>query len=527
MSGAAVTPSGVREGDPAALAALCTVRGPSVLAYCRQVAGESEAGPAAAEAFARFRKAVVEAGDTTSLNPEALLISATRTAAAARARVVALGHCAAVPRLLAERAEKTLPDADLMRLEAHLAECWTCRAPVARFKAAERAYLDPPEQKLEPAVAEQILAALVAAVPPPPEPEPAPPAPEVTSNGAAPYAVAPPDPDATQAFIVGQPTAEFQAPGMVEYDPADVAADETSSEPASRPKRARRGAPALLGGLPRRGKRSQRGRARPAPAASEAAAAAAATALAAAPLPAAAAQEPAGAPLPEAAAGEAAAVPAHAPAAGEAAAVPAHEPAASEAIPYEASEYAPRPRDRRDRRSRRSRRLPLILPILLVLLALLIALYVSGVFGGSEPASSPRVSVPVGAPGATTTPRLVGVPGAKNATARQVELAKARDRARQRGETLPSDKPDSAAKKTTTAATTPPPPPPAASATPARNTAAAPPPPPPPPPAAKPRSSAQKQIDARSGATGAEQIPPPADTSGVPDLAPPAETASP
>ena len=503
MSGAAVTPSGVREGDPAALAALCTVRGPSVLAYCRQVAGDSEAGSAAADAFARFRKAVVEAGDTTAVNPEALLISATRTSAAQQAHVVAPGHCAAVPRLLAERADKTLPDADLARLEAHLAECWACRAPVARFKAAERAYLDPPEPKLDPAVAEQILAALVAAVPPPPEPEPEPLVLQAP-NGAVPHAA--PDPDATQAFVsVGEPRPA--APEPAEYDPADVAADEISSEPAPRTKRARRATPALLGGLSRRGKRRERGP-QPAPAPEPepealAAAAASATAFAVAPVSEAGAHE---APAPEAIA------------------EPAPEPAAAttpDPIPYEAAEYAPRPRDRR---ATRSRRLPVLLPIVLIVLALLLALFVSGVFGGSEPESSPRVSVPAAAPTGAAQADLVVVPGAKDATGDEVELAKARDRARQRGETLPADKSDTPAKKQ--AAATTPPPPPAAAGTPAANAAPPPPPPPPPPPAVTKRASGEKQIDAGSGATGAEQIPPPADTSDVPDLAPPTDGAT-
>ncbi len=492
MSGAAVTPSGVREGDPAALAALATVRGPSVLAYCRQVAGESEAGPAAAEAFARFRKAVVEAGDATSLKPEALLISATRTAAATHAKVVAPGHCSAVPRLLAERAEKALPDADLARLEAHLAECWACRAPVARFKAAERAYLDPPEPKLDPAVAEQILSALVAAVPRPPEPEPEPPAPEAVTNGAAPLALPPHEPAATQAFAtVGEPGPGVeQTPDVVEHDPADDAADEISSEPAPRPRRGRRATPSRLGGLSRRGRRPERDRPRPAPEPSaQAAAAAAAGAFAVAPVSEASAHE--------------------------AVSTPASEPDASEPIPYEASEYAPRPRDRR---ARRSRRLPALLPIILVILAVLVALFVSGVFGGSEPESSPRVTVPAAAPGATASPELVVVPGAEEATGEEVERAKARDRARQRGEVLPSDKSDAKAKKS--AATTPPPPP-AAAAAPAANAA-----PPPPPPATTRQPRGQTQIDAGSGATGAEQIPPPADTSDVPDLAPPPETAT-
>ena len=46
----AVTPEGVRAGDPAALAALCERRGGAVLAYCREVCDPGDAPLAAAEA---------------------------------------------------------------------------------------------------------------------------------------------------------------------------------------------------------------------------------------------------------------------------------------------------------------------------------------------------------------------------------------------------------------------------------------------------------------------------------------------
>lgn len=211
MSGVTVTPTGVREGDPAALAALSAVRGPSVVAYCRHVAGEADAGAAAAEAFARFRVAVVNAGDTTSLNPEALLISATRAAAAAHAGTTAQGDCIEVPALLAARAAKTIAPDDLERLGSHLEQCWACRAPVARFKAAERAYSDPPEKTVDPALAAQIVGALIAAVPPPPPPEAAP----VASNGSAAHAPVSESP-AVADVSLDQPTEHFAVPDVRE-----------------------------------------------------------------------------------------------------------------------------------------------------------------------------------------------------------------------------------------------------------------------------------------------------------------------
>jgi hypothetical protein len=155
----------VRDGDPAALAGLCDRRGPAVLAYCQHVAGDAAAAAAAAEAFAHFRSAVVAADDMARLDPEALLVNATRHAAAHHAGIVATGVCAEVPALLAARAEHAISVADLERLDEHLATCWTCRAPVERFKAAERAYRDPPDASVPPEAATVIVAALAAAAP--------------------------------------------------------------------------------------------------------------------------------------------------------------------------------------------------------------------------------------------------------------------------------------------------------------------------------------------------------------------------
>src|SRR5437660_1569992 len=116
-STAAVTPAGVRDGDPAALAALTERRGSAVLAYAERVAGPELAVDAAAEAFARFRAAVVAVDDPLSIDPEALLLHVTRRAAAGRApdppaerraeRVAGI-DCANVPDLLVSRLEGEL-----------------------------------------------------------------------------------------------------------------------------------------------------------------------------------------------------------------------------------------------------------------------------------------------------------------------------------------------------------------------------------------------------------------------------------
>ncbi|HWC26509.1 MAG TPA: hypothetical protein VG474_07995, partial [Solirubrobacteraceae bacterium] len=265
---APVTAAGVRDGEPAALAALCAVRGPSVLAYCRQVAGRAGAAAAAAEAFARFRAAVVATEDLAQLDPEPLLLSATRRAAAGRAGGGAQGVCAQVPALLAARADKTISIGDLERLEQHLERCWACRAPVARFKAAERAYREPPEPAVDPAVAAQIIAALAAAAPAPAtEPEATPPeAPSANGDGpSSPAGVLPVgDPPAPAVQPIGRPATDVVVPdpveptaaaavngsdgdgragtrrvasllGSLQPEPAPVAQPQPAPEPAARP----------------------------------------------------------------------------------------------------------------------------------------------------------------------------------------------------------------------------------------------------------------------------------------------------
>ncbi|HEV2776726.1 MAG TPA: hypothetical protein VGV90_14120 [Solirubrobacteraceae bacterium] len=457
MSGATVTPTGVRDGDPAALAGLCAVRGPSVVAYCRHVAGEADAGAAAADAFARFRVAVVAAGDTASLNPEALLVSATRTSAAARAATSGQGDCADVPMLLAHRAEKTISSGDLERLQSHLEQCWACRAPVARFKAAERAYRDPPEKTVDEVLSAQIVGALIAAVPSAPPPQLA----ATSMNGTADQA---PDGESEAPTAPDQPTEHFAAPVTVEPLPEDADADADAVAQARRRRRdhkpAGAGVAALLGRL--RSPAKSRG-----------------------------------------------------PRIGASAASASREPREPQMI------GAPR---ERPERSRSPLRLTVVLPIVLILLALIAALYVSGVFGGDDPALTPSVSAPTAQP---VESAIDAVPGARDASAEDVETAKARARGDD-GSAVPKQAKkqpvsDSAQQASAPAAAAPPPaaanPPPAAPAV-SPNTPVT-----PPAPTRDTGSSDEKQIDAGSGATGAEQIPPAADTSDVPDLAPPESPA--
>jgi hypothetical protein len=490
-SAAPVTPAGVRDGDPAALIGLCAVRGPSVVAYCRHVAGDAEAADAAAEAFAHFRRAVVDTPQLTDLDPEALLISATRTAAArhgARAGDGVAGVCAEVPGLLAARADKSISVGDLARLDEHLERCWACRAPVARFKAAERAYRDPSEPAIDDEIAAQIFVALATAAPSPAVAAPAAP-PEATAGDNGQPMPAPADTDAPAALVaLDQPTTEFQTPDVLDPDP--VAAEVAIADVPESPRR-----PGVVGALLGSFGRGQgRSSLTLPPRVDE--------------------PEP-----------ESELVLEGKPARGRGRERAAAGAAIGAPLPRARREPQPQPASGGDRGDRPARRLPLVLPIVLVIIAIVIALFVSGVFGGSDPASSPRVAVPSDTPADGRPADVVVVPGAADATGDAVETAKARDRRRARE--LAERRRQAAADRETVKTT----PAPAAGAT-------APPPAVTPPPPSNPSAAANKgaattkksgsgrKIDAGSGATGAEQIPPPADSSTVPDLAPPPEPAT-
>lgn len=183
-SQAAVTPDGIRDGDPAALAALVERRANAVLAYCEAVCPPAAAERAAAEAFARFRAAVATVEDPRSLDPGTLLLGATRHAAALltvtptppadgglRRRLGAvrgLGAsetCALIPDLLAARAEGALSTADQERLARHLERHPACRALADTIDRAEAAYASPPSRMVPIGALTEIMLALTAAAP--------------------------------------------------------------------------------------------------------------------------------------------------------------------------------------------------------------------------------------------------------------------------------------------------------------------------------------------------------------------------
>jgi hypothetical protein len=369
-----------------------------------------------------------------------------------------------VPALLAARADRSITLADHDWLQEHLASCWTCRAPVARFEAADRAYRDPPRTRLDPAVAAAILAALNAAAPiAGQEPEPVAPEPLLQSdNGSA--AQAPPA-DAQAPGVAGaygdQATAAWQAAA----DDALADPPPAAAQPPQPDRAARR--TVKIGGLSRRPR-----------------------------------SEPGAAPMPA-------------------------QPTTS-AAESRAGGGTHLPRERRTapgagggRHGMPLLRRGLVLPVVLVVLAIVVALLIAGVFGGNEPASAPQSFAPdSSAPAATKAAPIVVVPGAADASAADVERAKARTRAARRKAAAARKAAATAAATSATAGTTG-----AAdaaatgAATAAGNTAAA-------PPATQTSAKPDKaKIDAGTGATGAEQVAPPQDTSTVPDLAPPVEPA--
>ena len=179
-SESAVTPAGVRDGEPDALRGLVARRGPAVLAYCAAVCEPDVAPRAAAEAFARFRGAVAAASEPGALAPEPLLLGATRHSAASMARTApqagsglrrVLGDrgandtCALVPTLLAAQADGMLSPDDQERLRRHLDRHPACRTIEAGFRQAQARYDAPPDRPVPPAVERLVLHALVAAAP--------------------------------------------------------------------------------------------------------------------------------------------------------------------------------------------------------------------------------------------------------------------------------------------------------------------------------------------------------------------------
>ena len=175
---AAITPRGVRDGDPEVLAALCARRGPAVLAFVAEVCPPPVVTRAVADAFARFRAAVASDDGAPAVHPDALLLRFARHAAL---DVVALGPdlgCVSVPSLLVRRAEQDLSKDEAGRLEHHLGTCEHCGELAAALGRAEEAYRTADDTEIGTELTAAVVAALAAAAPvratpkPTPAPEP-------------------------------------------------------------------------------------------------------------------------------------------------------------------------------------------------------------------------------------------------------------------------------------------------------------------------------------------------------------------
>src|SRR4051795_2604478 len=234
---AVVTAQGVRDGDRMALTALVERRGAAVLAYCEAVAEPGRGLEAAGEALARFRREVRAAAEPRALDPEVLLLRATRRAAAARAPkpeeprgLVArrLGAtCPLVPELLAVRADGNLTAADRLRLTRHLERCEGCRQAEQRFNAGERAYHEVPDEPPAADAAGGLLAAPRTAAP-------------NADERRAPVPVAPARPAAA-------PAEEEEGTEEVEAEPVAAGAAASPTAPPVEPPPPRNGARAAAG----------------------------------------------------------------------------------------------------------------------------------------------------------------------------------------------------------------------------------------------------------------------------------------
>ncbi len=160
----AVTPSGVRDGDPQVLAALCARRGEAVLAFARTVCPPEYATRAAADAFARFRATVAGDGEL-DLHPDALLLRSIRRAALDAVEPGPDLGCAPARPLLAARAERSIAAGEDARLTHHLKICDHCRDISSRLSTAETAYRDAEPRPVEPDATAAIVAAMAAAAP--------------------------------------------------------------------------------------------------------------------------------------------------------------------------------------------------------------------------------------------------------------------------------------------------------------------------------------------------------------------------
>jgi hypothetical protein len=162
---AAITPQGVRDGDPAVLAALAARRGPAVLAFAEEVCDPHYVVRAAADAFARFRAEVADPTANAGVHPDALLLRCARRGALDLATPGPDLGCAPAAPLLLARAERSIKPREAALLKRHLETCEHCADIGDRLDAADRAYREADEVTLDPSTLAPMVAALAAAAP--------------------------------------------------------------------------------------------------------------------------------------------------------------------------------------------------------------------------------------------------------------------------------------------------------------------------------------------------------------------------
>lgn len=240
-SPAAITPQGIRDGDPAVLAALAARRGPAVVAFAEQVCDAPYVVRAAADAFARFRAAVAAPDANMSVHPDALLLRCARRAALDLAPVGPDLGCGPAVELLAARAERTIKPRDATLLNRHVEACGHCGALSGALDAADRAYREADETPLLAESLAAIVAALAAAAPirypatiDRPEGRMAPPIPIAPDAEPGPELEPEPEPEFEAPIgtrrVTGAPTPYYEVP---------------APQPRERGKRAKRAAAAM------------------------------------------------------------------------------------------------------------------------------------------------------------------------------------------------------------------------------------------------------------------------------------------
>jgi hypothetical protein len=166
----------IRQGDPEAVARFRASHLAGIRAYAETACRPELVDEAVAASFVDFLGRVCEE-ELLDEDLPAVLLEATRSAASNRILVEdGEADCAAVPELLAARANDELPGGD-RALHLHVLDCPVCQVTRSRIDEAERAFAQGIAVAEARPAAEPVAEPAVEAAPedlPPPEPEPVP-----------------------------------------------------------------------------------------------------------------------------------------------------------------------------------------------------------------------------------------------------------------------------------------------------------------------------------------------------------------